>query len=115
MGSADGTPGRIRPMPMTAASRTTAEVRATIVRGRDPPPDAPALSPPLAFVARDPRTGVADRGARCAPPRGLRLLGGASVLVTLSPPPKLAFDFPGSVPLGQIVSLVVGPLAARQS
>lgn len=91
-------------------------MRTSIGRERNPALTAPALlrSPSLVLTALDPRAGKVARGARCAPARVVRPPERISLLTPLSPAPKLALDFPGSVSLGELVSLIVGSLTARQ-
>ena len=61
------------------------------------------LAPARRFAEPD-----APRHARCGYRGGVRHS-------LLSRPPQLAVDFPGGVPLGEVVSLIVGTLSARQS
>jgi hypothetical protein len=91
-------------------------MRTSIDRERKSTLTAPALlrSSVLVLTALDPRPGEVARGARCAPARVLRPPERISLLTPLSPPPKLALDFPGSVSLGELVPFIVGSLTARQ-
>src|SRR6266536_823288 len=115
-----GQPGAIPPAALAALRRPAGRPRPhpptrwpTARCGRWPPQPACRRRNSRRAAAR---RRVVPAAARAAPQRAIRAYGCVPSFANRLPsPPQGTFNLPGSIPLRQVMTLVVGPLAAGQS